>query len=1107
MTAPATRPRPSIVSTLLALLPLALVLALVPATPAAWRLMPLLGAQSLAMAAACHALGVRVRGGTFLFGMLSHLVLIAGVAAWAYLLLDWPLASLRAAPSLGASLLLSLSALFLLASQWRLWLLPALLLHTPPRSPRQALARSVALSAEPEHLFALLPAGLALLVPVLAALLMSDWVGWAITPLRHWLAGYGLLAFCASLLALRTLHRTTPAAVATPRESTPPARPAVTSIQLSSEDTAPGRREQALLDAARDGDTERALALLAAGADPAASPTDDRRDRRPALLLAAQLGDSRLLRALIARGVDIHAVWNGTTALHAATRDSYHGRPETVTALLTNGADPRRTDAEGNTPLHFAALSIDASVAAMLLDAGADIDALNRSGLSPLAVAGRAGNWSLSEFLLDRGARIDVEHGEPALIAAASSSEDDIIGLKRLLKQRAHVNAVDTMGRTALMTAALLGHAAKVSVLLDAHADVDLLDQRGSTALMDAARAGADDVLAVLATLHPAVTPRDLHGRDALTLACQSPRAGVKTISILLALGADPHTRADDGRSALDHAAAAGRWNLVAALDPTTPLPASHCGDIQPEPGADSPAHLLDALRFGHWAAVSGFHTRVREWSHAERAQLFLGVSGENQRSARHWLLDHDLDAESRLPDGRRLLEAVLEQLPAATDALDDLIHAGASVAGAGLLARAMRHLGQAAIGAALVPRLIAAGADPFGADADGLAPLHYATRHGNLPALDHLLERGADPNTRDAEGQTPLHHALLADNPDHNAVLRRLIRHGADPEAGNAIGETPLGLALANGDTAATNWLRWRGWPLPGRGLRAEDLPAAAACGDDDAVSRLLDLGLTVDGRDHRGATALMRAAGSGFPSIARRLLERGADASASSHNGATALSAAVSGRKLELISLLLDHGAAIDQRLQGGITVLMVAAALGHANVAERLLERGADANARDDKGRGPLHAAAQFCFASTDSLAARRLLDVLLGHGAHADTLDQQGASALLFMLGGHAKPGAKVDATHLGALLPVLLAAGAPLDAADQRGVTALHCCAMHALLQPARLLLARGANRDARDNRERRPADVARLLGFIDVARELGGGAIPGASSTLRQPAE
>lgn len=119
------------------------------------------------------------------------------------------------------------------------------------------------------------------------------------------------------------------------------------------------------------------------------------------------------------------------------------------------------------------------------------------------------------------------------------------------------------------------------------------------------------------------------------------------------------------------------------------------------------------------------------------------------------------------------------------------------------------------------------------------------------------------------------------------------------------------------------------------------------------------------------------------------------------------------------------------------------------------------------------------------------------------------DAEGKTPLLLLLGAHMRPGSDCDATHIGALVPVLLDAGARLEHADQRGVTALHACAMHALLPPARVLLARGADRAAVDAFDRSAADVARQLGFVDIAHELAArsGAMPSVRQTLRQPAQ
>ena len=170
---------------------------------------------------------------------------------------------------------------------------------------------------------------------------------------------------------------------------------------------------------------------------------------------------------------------------------------------------------------------------------------------------------------------------------------------------------------------------------------------------------------------------------------------------------------------------------------------------------------------------------------------------------------------------------------------------------------------------------------------------------------------------------------------------------------------------------------------------------------------------------------------------------------------------------------------------------------------------MSRPADVNAADASGRSALHAAAQFSFDHSDSLRARRLFDGLLKRGADVNRADHEGKTPLLLLLGAQLRPGSACDATHIGALVPVLLDAGARAEHADQRGVTALHACAMHALLPPARVLLSRGADRLAVDAFGRTAADVARQVGYIDIAHELAPrvGAIPSVRQTLRQPAQ
>ena len=510
-------------------------------------LIPLLLANALTMAAICHAIGFDPEprfGRTVLRRGAAHLVMFTGYTVLVFLLVAWPMLQLSHSPSLGAALTLAAALVIALASLWRLWPAFGLVFVWDDAYPAQrdsswiftATLRSLAfgrhLSHEERFFSHFLPAALALLVMAFGAIALTGLYGVLPSePRIAALAIYGavLLPLGCLIIANRTLRALLCAkSVKQAAASTPtaiksiPAKPPVVVVLNEQERTA-GTPEQAkaLLIATRDGDIDRALALVEAGADPDTAPATDDRDQRPVLMLAALLPDTRLLRALIAKGADVNRASGGITPLLAATRDSWHGRAEAVMTLLANGANPLVADAEGNTPLHGAVLSAEAGVAAMLLDASAPINALTRSGNSPLAIACRAANWPLAKFLLERGAKPAPANGEPALVAAAGIADDDITGVKLLLKHRAAVNAVDARHRSALLSAAAEGHEQIVRALCAAGADVSLTDHRGSTALMEAARAGAGGIVQLLAESRPDARARSPRPR------CTDPRLPV----------------------------------------------------------------------------------------------------------------------------------------------------------------------------------------------------------------------------------------------------------------------------------------------------------------------------------------------------------------------------------------------------------------------------------------------------------------------------------------------------------------------------------------------------------------------------------------------------
>ena len=1026
------------------------------------------------------------------------------------LIVGWPLEALRESGALTSALSLSLATGVGLLGLWRVWpviglacriggSLSLVLASTAPAGLRAA-GRGLGLALA---VFAILASGLLFLwpglLPATPALLSAH--------LLLALAGHALIQ------RLGAAPSTLPIVAMAAQTASEPDD----DDNDDADETDPDLR---LYAAARSGRVDAALAALSEGGNAHVLPDPDDRDQRSLPMLAALLGDLRLLRELIGRGVDLNQSHAGLTPLLAATRDSWHGRPEAVMTLLANGADPRGIDSEGNTPLHHAARSTDAAVAALLLDAGAEVDALNAEALTPLSVACDAGNWRMARFLIEHRAKPEPSDGQPALLAAAGG-DDDPAGVMLLLKHKARIDARGARQRTALMCACAAGNAEIAGVLLDAGADRNAHDAQGMTPLLDVARSGDLAALRRLAAARPDVSACDHEGRNALVHACEAG-VGNEFLQQLMALGVDAEQRDGNGRRALEVALGAGRWHLVAALDPAYPLPASlvMSASSSEEEEALAPAApertprevLRSALQrepFDAAFASEQLHGPLAGRLEPGDIAILLLESCEGDLKRLDWLLMNGATPDARIGgDGDSVTFTLLRRGGDALPALQRLMDRGASVTGRGSLARyldaCVRHDHGSRGHEQFALNLLERGGDAFSA-ADGIseAPMMSAVRLGWQRLLEALLQSGADPAVRDVRGHAPLHLAAAL---GREAALRALIRHGASPEQRAADGQTAQGMALAANRRDISHWLEWRGWMLPGRPLQPFDLPAAAISGDRDAIERLLELGLPVNAVDAQGCTALLRAAGGGHLDAVRLLLAKGADTRIAARTGATALSAAISMRQVAVVDALLTAGAAANQALPGQVSPLMLAAALGLPDIISRLLAHGADPLACDSHGLGALHCAALHAFSSRDQQRVLAMLDLLLLADVPADDANDAGHTPLLLLLGARAEAGATCDEGVLLATLERLLGEGVSLDRQDSRGLSALHLAAQHGLHRVVQRLLREGANRQLRDTLGRSAHDLALLRGYVDVASEFEPArASPSLARFLREP--
>jgi ankyrin repeat protein len=331
----------------------------------------------------------------------------------------------------------------------------------------------------------------------------------------------------------------------------------------------------------------------------------------PRLIDAIKERNRDLVVSLIGAGVNVNAPEpDGATPLSWAV---FLDQADVVDVLMKAGAKPDTADQYGETPLTLASSTGDFAVMEKLIAAGADAKAARWNGETALMIAARAGSVKGVKLLLEHGAKIDgaeSRKGQNALMWAAAEGHYQVVDL--LLASGADVKAVSKGGFTPLVFAAQRGdvHSVRsllaagltpnyslpnhigvlhvavsggkpdvVQALLESNADVNTFDDEGKTPLHIAAKAGNLEIVKMLlakganpnlptAAIKPptgkaASNPfRAPAGQQtALLLAARANHEDV--MRALIAAGADPKAKAQDGATLLMAAAGSGHLATV----------------------------------------------------------------------------------------------------------------------------------------------------------------------------------------------------------------------------------------------------------------------------------------------------------------------------------------------------------------------------------------------------------------------------------------------------------------------------------------------------------------------------------------------------------------
>lgn len=236
---------------------------------------------------------------------------------------------------------------------------------------------------------------------------------------------------------------------------------------------------------------------------------------------------------------------------------------------------------------------------------------------------------------------------------------------------------------------------------------------------------------------------------------------------------------------------------------------------------------------------------------------------------------------------------------------------------------------------------------------------------------------------------------------------------------------------------------------------LAQTSLPEAAMHGDTATVHTLLQAGADPNTLGDFDTPALHWLVRVNEAALAKELLQAGADPNLLSPLGVSPLSLAIANSNAELVQLLLAAGADPHQREPSGETLMMSAAALGNVTILAALLDKELDVNERDSH-----YGQTALMFASRAGHAA--LVQLLLQHGADPNLTTSIGPTPAF--VAPNSVPGFGFGVG--------IIRGGVPADRGRREptpgGLSALHYAARHDHVEVAKLLLAAGAELNARE---------------------------------------
>ncbi|XP_067650697.1 uncharacterized protein [Haliotis asinina] len=697
------------------------------------------------------------------------------------------------------------------------------------------------------------------------------------------------------------------------------------------------------------------------------------------LYIATELGAHECVAKLLKAGADTNIYnTNGCTAVHRAVRLGFE---DCVTLLLDAGSDVNIQDVDKETPLNTAIRWRSKVYVEMLLTAGADVNSQDEKGNTPLHDAAHMGRHDYIEMLIKAGADVSVDNTDgwtPLHFAIKDGHKESCV--KRLLEAGAKVNTTKATDEPLLEMAVLYGETKCMSMLIEAGADVNARNGKGSTALHKAAQKKSKDCLEHLLKHGADVNLCNDEGETSIFAVVHG--GSEECVYVLIKAGLSVNARNNRGRTPL-HAAI-----MLFSLPSTV--------DAVINSGADVNAQDDDG------------NTPL----HISRLSILVGAGVDK-------LLKAGADINLRNRQGETPLLTAAAR--GSTDTVKKFIQAGADVnvqnSNGDTLLHIMLIVGSRYQGVEVSYHNISlslSGSQVYTAGALG-----SGDDVGDDVGADVLFQDGTSSNAEQrkrelaeelAKDYTGVNICLLEAWGVSKTFFGVLLKSGCDVNIQNKNGDTPLHIASGRGSKwsldilpARESWTglhkyHQRAYVKDNRTFETGDWGMSLEC-----VDLLLKAQADVNRQNHEGNTSLHYAAARGFKDIVDALLEKGADVNVRNGQGRTPLHTALCHQVVLCFSqvpdvgtcaTLIGHGADVLSRDATGNTPLHLLCSVARNSA---VLNQDLDVSVLDCKAPEGREIEA-FSTASSYGEVYRRLLALLLDHGASANVENDRGDPAL-------------------------------------------------------------------------------------------------------------